>query len=187
MKGKDKEKTLFFGRFVVFSYSVHERIIKSRVRKLRTALKAEDIDALVVTSTANVTYLTGFSGDDSWLLLTRHRNYLITDSRYVEQAGKETHLCRIFQRDGRISTAITKILTNCNTVRRVGIESCSTIAQRKALSRAVKGRLKNTEGIIEKIRQIKDKGEIALIRTTARLAQQAFDMTQYPVGVPSAE
>jgi len=42
-----------------------------------------------VTSPANVTYLTGFLGADSWAAIAGGRVWLLTDSRYTEQAQKE--------------------------------------------------------------------------------------------------
>ncbi len=39
--------------------------------KLRRLLKKTGADALLVTNFTNVTYLTGFTGDDSYLLVRR--------------------------------------------------------------------------------------------------------------------
>ncbi|MHC4483317.1 MAG: aminopeptidase P family N-terminal domain-containing protein, partial [Planctomycetota bacterium] len=46
------------------------RIVKNRVRAVRDRLNKRNINCLVVTKPANVTYMTGFSGDDSWALIT---------------------------------------------------------------------------------------------------------------------
>ena len=42
--------------------------MSDRSQKLRRQLKQEGLDALLVTNFKNVTYLTGFTGDDSYLL-----------------------------------------------------------------------------------------------------------------------
>ena len=42
----------------------------NRIEKLRKSLKADRADALLVASVTNVSYLTGFTGDDSTFLLT---------------------------------------------------------------------------------------------------------------------
>jgi len=39
-------------------------------------------DALLVTNFFNVTYLTGFTGDDSYLLVTRDAEMVLSDRRY---------------------------------------------------------------------------------------------------------
>ena len=61
----------------------------TRREKLRKSLKKSGAEALLVTSTANVTYLTGFTGDSSYLLLTAQGQLLISDGRYVTQIEEE--------------------------------------------------------------------------------------------------
>ena len=53
--------------------------------KLRKLLKKSGAAALLVTSVPNVTYLTGFTGDSSYLLLTQEHQILISDGRYSTQ------------------------------------------------------------------------------------------------------
>ena len=52
-----------------------------RREKLRKLLKKTGADALLVTSVPNVTYLTGFTGDSSFLLITQTNQILISDGR----------------------------------------------------------------------------------------------------------
>ena len=61
----------------------------ARREKLRRCFKQQSIDALLVTRFTNVTYLTGFTGDDSYLLVTREGETLLTDFRYVTQLAEE--------------------------------------------------------------------------------------------------
>ena len=44
---------------------------QSRRDRLRKAFRKAGADALLVTDFTNVTYLTGFTGDDSYLLVRR--------------------------------------------------------------------------------------------------------------------
>ena len=46
---------------------------EERRDKLRRLLKKTGADALLVTNFVNVTYLTGFTGDDSYLLVRSRR------------------------------------------------------------------------------------------------------------------
>src|SRR6476646_2905767 len=61
----------------------------SRRDRLRRLLKEKSLAALLVTDDHNVTYLTGFTGDSSYLLLTADRELLITDGRYTQQLAEE--------------------------------------------------------------------------------------------------
>ena len=60
-----------------------------RREQLRRLLPAEGLDALMISSPVNVTYLTGFTGESSFLLLTRDRAVLISDQRFTEQIMEE--------------------------------------------------------------------------------------------------
>ncbi|MGI9457439.1 MAG: aminopeptidase P family N-terminal domain-containing protein, partial [Aeoliella sp.] len=61
----------------------------ARLQKLRQRIRQAKADALLVTSFTNVTYLTGFTGDDSYLLITLDGEVLISDLRYTTQLEEE--------------------------------------------------------------------------------------------------
>ena len=44
------------------------------------------VDGLFVQKDENLRYISGFTGSDSYLFVTPEAFYLLTDSRYVEQA-----------------------------------------------------------------------------------------------------
>ena len=66
-----------------------EKVIKMRSRAIGKNMRTAKLGYMVATSVENVRYVTGFSGDDSWAVVTGKNVYLLTDSRYVEQAKKE--------------------------------------------------------------------------------------------------
>ena len=61
----------------------------ARRGRLVRSLKSADVDALLVSSETNVRYLTGFTGDSSWLYISRLNAVLISDSRYTTQISSE--------------------------------------------------------------------------------------------------
>src|SRR5918992_3004479 len=61
----------------------------TRRDKLRKLVRKAEADALLVTNFKNVTYLTGFTGDDSYLLVTLDGEKLVTDPRYTTQLEEE--------------------------------------------------------------------------------------------------
>src|SRR3712207_315687 len=63
--------------------------MSDRRQKLRRQLKQEGLEALLITNFTNVTYLTGFTGDDSFLLVTTQDEVLISDQRYTTQLEEE--------------------------------------------------------------------------------------------------
>src|SRR5579859_3774637 len=95
-----------------------------RRERLARLLADEGIDALMISSPVNVTYLTGFSGDSTVLLLTRGRLLLVSDSRYTGQLADEcpglpTH---IRPPSRKLPEAVAEVLQSLG-VRLVGFES----------------------------------------------------------------
>lgn len=60
-----------------------------RRQTLAQALKKLSVDAFLVTHPANVTYLTGFTGGDSFYLASAKTGVLVSDTRYEEQIKEE--------------------------------------------------------------------------------------------------
>ena len=62
--------------------------------KIIDFLRENQLDAIFVQKDENCRYLSKFTGSDSYLLLTKEELYLLTDSRYTEQARKR--ICRLY-------------------------------------------------------------------------------------------
>src|SRR3954451_3993967 len=60
-----------------------------RREALRRSLLHAKIANLLVTDELNVSYLTGFTGDSTYLLVSEGRELLITDGRYTQQLAEE--------------------------------------------------------------------------------------------------
>src|SRR3954464_12018654 len=65
-----------------------DRILERRER-LRQKLRANDLDAILISAETNVSYLTGFSGDSSVLLVGRDRDVILSDGRFTTQLEQE--------------------------------------------------------------------------------------------------
>ena len=65
-------------------------------------------DALLVTNPVNVTYLTGFTGGDSYLLVAQQADLLLSDPRYEEQIGEESPgLATFIRQPGELLVEVT--------------------------------------------------------------------------------
>ena len=93
----------------------------ARLGKLRNILERSRADVFLCTKPAHVTYLSGFSAEDSFLLITKKDKYFITDSRYVEQAGREAKGYEVVEYAGGVEVAFARLIKKLNS-RRVGIE-----------------------------------------------------------------
>jgi len=152
-------------------------IIKSRIGAVRRRLNEHKINCLIVTNRANVTYISGFSGDDSYAVIAPRGVYLVTDSRYTEQARNECCDCRIIERAGPMAEQIAKVIGRLKSVGAAAVEKSISLAGFGALKKNFTGRLKPVGGIIENVRSLKDAEEIVSIRAAASIASQAFRRT----------
>jgi Xaa-Pro aminopeptidase len=150
---------------------------QARRDKLRRMLNKLDVDAALVTHFPNVTYLTGFTGDDSFLLLRRDGELLLSDGRYVTQLQEECPGLDLYIRatGTGMNQAIVRTLRAAG-VGRLAVEGDSmTVGQRDRLAEKLpKLRIVVASGLVERLRQIKDKEEIAEIRRAIWYAERAF-------------
>lgn len=146
-----------------------------RLRRLRDEIASRDLDAFLVTDRVNVRYLSGFTGSYAVLVVSTDAAYLLTDSRYVEQAAGETYGCTVEQIDLGFVPGVADLIGRMD-VAALGFEGSSiTFAEWQDLNEAVDGiELVPIENLVACFRQIKDDGETAVIRRAASLADQAF-------------
>ena len=100
--------------------------MNSRVEKLVNQFEALKIDAMLVTNPSNSRYLSGFSGSNCLLFITKAKQIIITDFRYLEQAAKECPDFTVVDQKaiGLIETAM-KLATE-ESVKYIGFESAHT-------------------------------------------------------------
>lgn len=149
--------------------------------KIQSHLRKAKLDALLVTSFTNVSYLTGFSGDDSYLVITPQQSIIVSDQRYTTQLEEE---CPDLEMEIRgpgkkMLSSLSDLLAKLK-VNKVGFEASSmTVALHSALTSAVsRCEFVETEGWVEELRMIKDKEEIQLTRRACDLARRTFEVVR---------
>ncbi|HXY36110.1 MAG TPA: aminopeptidase P family N-terminal domain-containing protein, partial [Planctomycetaceae bacterium] len=142
-------------------------------------LKSAGADALLVTSPVNVRYLTGFTGEDSFLLVGRDSTVLVSDSRFETQIpeecpGLDVH---IRPRTKTITDAVGEVVSR-SKLKKLAFESGTTsYAQWQALAQTVKSlELVPHADLVETLRVIKDDDEIAEIRAAIQQAERGFQL-----------
>ncbi len=151
----------------------------ARRQRLTRQLKPLGLDALLVTNPVNVTYLTGFTGEASYLILGRKRTLLVSDGRFTEQLAEECPGLEVHFRPPTITTlpATAKVLTDLG-FRTVGFESTHlTVAALETL-RGLAPALdwSPQAGRVEELRAVKDADEVRQIREAVGVAERAFAM-----------
>ncbi|MBC3185475.1 aminopeptidase P family protein [Corynebacterium sp. zg-331] len=145
-----------------------------RRRTLSSRLAGQRIDMMLITNLVHVRYLSGFSGSNAALLLSKDLNpQICTDGRYTTQVTEE-----VPDVEALIARPCAEaLLSRLEGPRRVGIEADEvSVAQWEAL-RAAAGEdvtLVPVRGVVEQLRLVKDPRELDGLREVAELASQAF-------------
>lgn len=166
---------------------MNRQIIAKRTSAIRRELKRRKIRCLIVTSPANVTYATGFMGEDSWAAITPARTYLLTDSRYTEQAQKECPSSPIVRRTGTMARAVAELVAKLKSVRTITVEKSVSLADFEALQKQLKRKPRSVAGIIEGLRSSKHSSEIAAIKAAGVIAAKALQQTRRHIKSPITE
>lgn len=150
---------------------------QARRSRLIAAVKKAQLDLLIVSHPPNVTYLTGFTGDASCLLIGPKRTLMVSDSRFETQLADECPGLVTEIRTAKTQTAdfLAEILAKLG-LKRVGFESAyTTVATHDSLrEKAQAVTLTPSAGLVEELRQVKDAEEITAIRDAIYLAERGY-------------
>jgi Xaa-Pro aminopeptidase len=150
---------------------------QGRRERLRKAFKKAGIEALLVTDFTNVTYLSGFTGDDSYFLVRQDGETILSDPRYVTQLGEECPGVDLSIRPPGVPMlqAIVRAVRSAR-IGRLGIEGDSmTVGLRDRIAEKLpKLEIVATSGLVEQLRLIKDKEEVDRLRQAVWQAEKAF-------------
>jgi Xaa-Pro aminopeptidase len=156
--------------------------VAGRLDRLRAAFDQHGIDALVVTTLANVRYLTGFSGSAGVLTVTPDAALLTTDGRYRTQSAEQVEKAGAAPRVDITIGPVTEQRKAAQsalaaaTVARIGLEAdnVSWSAQRTWADLLGGDRLVPTSNAVEALRERKDAAEIARMERAAAIADAAL-------------
>lgn len=139
------------------------------------------LDALLITDPYNIRYLSGFRGGEGALYISKNQNVLITDSRYTEQAEKESEF-EVIEENNKHNRM--QILTECIQKEKNGLNQsfsmgyeddymvCSELAKlREKLPVTKWAPLKHH---INDLRRIKTKEEIDFLAKAESIGDYAF-------------
>lgn len=148
----------------------------ARQTKLQQSLIEMKLDGFVVTHSANLRYLCGYSGSNGLLLFLGGRRAFFTDGRYTAQARAEVEGARIVIAKGPLFNDAAKLIGKVRSAA-IGFEGdhTSVIAaerMRELLPKKIK--LKPTSGIVERQRMIKDADEVRIIRRAVNLGASVY-------------
>jgi len=155
--------------------SALRRAVADRCKRLQAHLRQRQADALLVTSPVDVRYLSGFTGEDSWLLVGKGKGWLITDGRFVEESERDCPDFAVTIRRRSLMEALAKVLRR-KRVRRLAYDPAQvSVALLSRLRRGLDGvRLARAAGAVTDLRMRKDRLEQRAVRRAVRTAEEAW-------------
>lgn len=128
-------------------------------------------DAFFISSYPNIFYYSGFESEDGYLLVTREKRILITDSRYTVQAKEQSPGFEILNISDGLKNAFLKI-----NEKNIGFENeAVTVGEFERIKAAAPDKnFISAQSEINAPRRIKDEGEIKKIAEAERLGDEAF-------------
>jgi Xaa-Pro aminopeptidase len=159
--------------------------VSGRLARLRDRFESagpdeEPVDALLVTTSANIRWLSGFSGSAGLLLVTRDHATLTTDGRYRTQSSEQLQAAGVSSaievRIGGVQAQREALVAASSEAKLVGLEADNVTwsAQRSWGELFAAAQLAPTRGLVEGLRMVKDAGEVARMERAAAIADEAL-------------
>jgi Xaa-Pro aminopeptidase len=148
----------------------------ARADRVAALVEEQGLDLLLVTNLLNVRYLTGFTGTNAAVLIGLARRAILTDFRYVERAQRQiTGYDVVRGRDDLLET-VAGLVRDWDAAKLGFEDTYLTVRAHAKLAEHVgdAAELVPAGGLVERLRAVKDDDEVAAIRRTAELADEAY-------------
>jgi Xaa-Pro aminopeptidase len=154
--------------------------MSSRLNRLLEKLKFGSLDGVLISNSANVSYLSYYNIPDSYLLVSLKKAYFITDFRYVLEAEKNIRGVPVFKYNNLFKD--TARLAKKLKIRRLGFEAKDLNVAEYAKIKEYAGpkiKLVDTFNLIESLRQIKEPREVKYIKEAIGITASALKFLKH--------
>lgn len=160
-------------------------MFEDRIAKLRNKLTECNVNALLVSNFYNILYLTGFktlttNEREGFVLVTKEKIYLFTDSRYVDgqlhERNKKSNIeLKLIEPNKNLSSHLQQIIGE-DKIATLGFEGEDLKFEeyQKLKERFAAVTLQPTERLIVRVREIKDEDEIKKIQKACEITDQCL-------------
>ena len=147
----------------------------SRVKVIQEAVQKEGLDALLITSSYNLRYASGFTGSAGLSVVTKDKAYFITDFRYTEQAAEQAVGFEVIKHAGNPYDDVEKIIQD-EKLANIGFEKdFVTFATYEMIEKKLTAELKPVSGLVEALREIKEDAEVEIIQEAIKITEYAYE------------
>ncbi|WP_105956856.1 M24 family metallopeptidase [Apilactobacillus quenuiae] len=148
--------------------------MNNRVEQFQQLMQQNNVNNFIITNQFNLIYLANFHGlaGDGCMVVSNQHPVLITDSRYeLEMKEKLPENVDLKITRDYYSTA-AQILQDNNE--NVGFESSINFKTYKKLNQLLPNRLVAKDGLIENLRDRKDREELSILTKSTKLVSEAY-------------
>ncbi|MFH1355070.1 MAG: Xaa-Pro peptidase family protein [Candidatus Omnitrophota bacterium] len=152
-----------------------------QIKRIRSKMIEENLDGFLVSSPANITYLTKYSSRDSYYLVSAKNNFYFTDSRYTDEAKNALkNSASIIKTNGSVFKIISDLSLKSRLQRIAFEERHLPFAEYQQIKKGLgrKAKLIPTHSLIEQLRCLKDPQEVTKIRKAIKITAKALDLAK---------
>lgn len=145
--------------------------------ELLAEMLPDNADAALIASKTNRRYLTGFSSDAGYLLLTKKEAFLLTDFRYTEAARKAANGAEVIEfrkLSETIAELIKKLEIKCVALEGSGFTINEGLRIEKMLEPAEVIKNEKIDEAVGKLRIVKTSSEVESIMQAQRITENAL-------------
>lgn len=147
--------------------------MNKRLDDVRNKIKESGLDGLLVSSLENIRYISGFTSDEAYLLLTAQEAFIFTDFRYFIQAREQSPEFQLVEINN------TNVYETIRTYfRDLNLQSCGfeenkvTFSEYQALK--LYDKLVPASKLFVSLRILKDENEKEYLKKAQSIADQAY-------------
>lgn len=132
----------------------------------------------MITNEPDYFYLTGFSGEESAVMITPREVHILTDARFLEELKHEVRWARAWLRKGFLNEEVIRACGELK-IKKLAVQSKHlSVGEHAEFRRRLRGtRLMLAPPILESMRRLKDEIEVAIMRRAIDVAEDAFKAT----------
>ncbi|WP_019553008.1 M24 family metallopeptidase [Propionispira raffinosivorans] len=147
----------------------------ARLEKLRELLKNQGLDAVVINKVENLHYFSGFTGDDTILVVSQKAAILITDFRYMEQARQQSKFFQLIEHSKGLLPKTAEVLMGLE-LKNIGFEGNALTYNDFSLLKKMLNGVDFKQAVeLDTLRMIKDEQEIALLQKAVEISDRAYE------------
>ncbi|TMN72602.1 aminopeptidase P family protein [Pseudoalteromonas sp. S1727] len=151
----------------------------ARQQLIKQCMAEQNLTALLVLGHENIRYLSGFSGNAAYAIVTQASCILITDYRYFERAQSECQGFEVISRDRdneSLGHCINRFLP-ANSHLGFDAAFINVAVWQQVADELSSHTTVAVQGLVERLRMIKNEWEIAQIKAAAAIADEALAQT----------